>query len=79
MTVTLDQGRMLTELDRHATVNITAAWKGSPNPRDPRNIRRVCQCGAVIGQLPYPKSGQFRLAGDPFDRPHREHIAEVLA
>lgn len=72
------------ELERHKGVNLTAGWKGSPDPQDSRNIRRVCSCGAVIDQLPYPQSKPgkpvtFRLGGDPFDTPHRAHIAEALA
>lgn len=66
-------------LDQHKGVNLTAGWEGSPDSKNPRNIRRVCSCGALIGSLPYPQRGYFRLGGDPFDEPHREHIAEVLA
>tara|TARA_R100000655_G_scaffold92848_1_gene134043 strand:+ start:7413 stop:7688 length:276 start_codon:yes stop_codon:yes gene_type:complete len=82
--VTAEKAAMLVELNRHARTNLTAGWAGSPDPSNPSNIRRVCSCGQVIGQLPYPtaKPGRtvhFRLGGEEFDLPHREHIAEVLA
>ena len=70
---------LLAFLDAHRGVNLTAGWEGSPDSKDPRNIRRVCSCGALIGSLPYPQRGYFRLGGDPFDEPHREHVAEALA
>lgn len=80
----LDKDQMLAVLDLHARTNLTARWAGSPDSTNPANIRRVCSCGQVIGQLPYPsaKPGQsvnFRLGGEDFDQPHREHIAEVLS
>lgn len=70
-------------LTKHSGVNLTVAWEGSPNHKDPRNIRRVCSCGEVIGRLPYPmakpgRTGTFRLAGDPFDEPHRAHVAREI-
>ena len=63
----------------HGRVNSSAGWNGSPNPSDPRNIRRVCQCNEVIdwhdrsiSRYPQPMSGY------PFDVPHQAHIREIL-
>jgi len=81
-----DLKRELTELvAQHDTVNSTAAWEGSPNPQDPRNIRRVCKCGAII-DWPPPSPRQRRrggvfwepLSGHPFDPPHLAHVINVL-
>lgn len=75
-----DQAAMLALLDAHATVNSTAAWDGSPDPTNWRNIRRVCKCGDVIGWHTRGKSNLWQpLSGYAFDGPHREHIADVLA
>lgn len=83
-THTTERAQMVAVLDLHARTNLTAGWEGSPDPASPRNIRRVCSRGQVIGQLPYPaakpgRTVRFRLGGDDFDQPHREHIAEVLS
>jgi hypothetical protein len=66
-------------LTEHRGVSVSAKWPGSPDPGNPRNIRRVCACGEVIGQLPYPTEGTFRLGGEPFDEPHRTHVAAAIA
>lgn len=63
-------------LAEHAGANVTAAWPGSPDPSNWRNIRRVCKCGAVIERGPY-RDGP--LGGSAFDTTHRAHVAAVLA
>lgn len=79
-----DPVQVLALLERHSTTNLTARWEGSPDPQSHRNIRRVCRCGEVIGQDPYPvpkpgRTVRFSLGGNPFDASHREHLAQVLA
>lgn len=69
-------------LGEHNGVNLTAGWEGSPDSTNPRNIRRVCKCGAVIGwhDRSRQRSGHsYPISGYPFDEPHRAHVAEVIA